>query len=250
MDIKELFEAYKSGEISLDEALGKANDVGVIDMGFARIDLAREKRTGRPEAIFCKGKTDRQIEEIVRAMRAGGIDNILATRCSAEAFEAVKRAAPDACYHAEAKMAVVSRTPMEKSRGSIAVITAGTADIPVAEEAAVTAEVYGNDVIRIFDVGVAGIHRLLGRLEDIRSASVVIVVAGMEGALASVVGGLVTAPVIAVPTSTGYGVGAGGVAALLAMLNSCSSGVGVVNIDNGYGAGCLAASINKLSGKA
>lgn len=245
MDYESLLLAYKNNEISLSAALKTLN--GHIDMGYADIDIARESRTGMPEAIFCSGKTPEQIEGIVRAMCERGVKNILATRCSEESFAAVRRAAPEARYISEAKIAVVSEERIVKNSGVIVVVTAGTSDIGVAEEAAVTAEVYGNGVKRIYDVGVAGIHRLFSRLEDLRSAAVIIVVAGMEGALASVVGGLVSAPVIAVPTSVGYGVGAGGITALMAMLNSCSAGIGVVNIDNGYGAGCLAASINQLT---
>ena len=215
------------------------------DMGFANIDHHRNIRTGYPEAVYCEGKTPEQAAMIVGKLMAHNV-NILATRASRAIFEKISDIAPDAVYHEIARIVVVKRSEMEVSDKVIAVITAGTSDIPVAEEAAVTAEVIGNRVDRIYDVGVAGIHRLLAKADRIRAANVIIVVAGMEGALASVVGGLVDKPVIAVPTSIGYGASFGGLAALLTMLNSCATGVGVVNIDNGFGAGYLASNINRL----
>ena len=211
-------------------------------MGFANLDLMRKERTGAPEAIFCPGKKPEQIAEIMMELSADG-DAIMATRATAADYEAVVKLVPDAVYHEEARIISVNGTKPEGPL--VAVVTAGTADIPVAEEAAVVAELLGNRVSRIYDVGVAGIYRLFDRLPDILEAEVVIVVAGMEGALASVVGGLVEAPVIAVPTSIGYGANLEGISALLSMLNSCANGVGIVNIDNGYGAACLA---HKITG--
>ena len=211
-------------------------------MGFANLDLMRKERTGAPEAIFCPGKKPEQIAEIMMELSANG-DAIMATRATAADYEAVIKVIPDAVYHEDARIISVNGT--EPEGPLVAVVTAGTADIPVAEEAAVVAELLGNRVSRIYDVGVAGIYRLFDRLPDILEAEVVIVVAGMEGALASVVGGLVEAPVIAVPTSIGYGANLEGISALLSMLNSCANGVGIVNIDNGYGAACLA---HKITG--
>lgn len=211
-------------------------------MGFANLDLMRKERTGAPEAIFCPGKKPEQIAEIMMELSADG-DAIMATRATAADYEAVVKLLPDAAYHEDARIISVNGT--EPEGPLVAVVTAGTADIPVAEEAAVVAELLGNRVSRIYDVGVAGIYRLFDRLPDILEAEVVIVVAGMEGALASVVGGLVEAPVIAVPTSIGYGANLEGISALLSMLNSCANGVGIVNIDNGYGAACLA---HKITG--
>lgn len=212
-------------------------------MGFANLDLMRKERTGAPEAVFCPGKKPEQIAEIMKEL-AGSGDAIMATRATEEDFAAVTKVMPDAVYHEDA--GIISVNAEEPDGPLIAVVTAGTADIPVAEEAAVVAEILGNRVSRIYDVGVAGIYRLFDRLPDILEAEVVIVVAGMEGALASVVGGLVSAPVIAVPTSIGYGANLDGLSALLSMLNSCANGVGIVNIDNGYGAACLA---HKITGQ-
>lgn len=216
------------------------------EMGFAKIDNRRAERRGFPEAVFCQGKTPVQVAQIVEKMNEGD-RNILATRANMETFEAVKQLVPDAEYHETARLIVVRK---EKSQPdpdrTILVITAGTSDIPVAEEAALTAELMGHRVERVFDVGVAGIHRLFAQEKKIRSANVLIVAAGMEGALASVVGGLVSKPVIALPTSVGYGASFEGLAALLGMLNSCAAGVAVVNIDNGFGAGRLAGMINSM----
>lgn len=209
------------------------------------IDGNRERRTGMPEVIYCSGKTPEQVGSIAEQMLKNS-SLVIASRASQEDYEAIQAVAADAVYYEQARTVVVKREADVLSDKTIAVVTAGTSDIPVAEEAAVTAEALGNRVDRVYDVGVAGIHRLFDRLDRIREADVVIVVAGMEGALASVVGGLVKAPVIAVPTSIGYGANFGGLSALLAMLNSCAAGVGVVNIDNGFGAACLASKINKV----
>lgn len=227
------------------EAMAQLKELPYQDIGFANIDQHRNIRTGYPETIYCEGKTPEQVAAIMDKMKEKN-SNILGTRASAEVFEKVKEIVPNAAYHPLARMIVVKKKQDILSEKIIAVVTAGTSDIPVAEEAAVTAESMGNQVDRIYDVGVAGIHRLFGKLDRIRAANVIIVIAGMEGALASVVGGLVDKPVIAVPTSIGYGASFGGIAALLTMLNSCATGVAVVNIDNGFGAGYLASSINQL----
>lgn len=215
-------------------------------MGFAKIDHHRADRCGAPEAVFCEGKTSDQVAQIVQKMNEGD-HNILATRASAETFAAVKQLVPEAEYHELAKLIVVRKEErIPDPDRFILVMTAGTSDIPVAEEAAITAELMGHRVERVFDVGVAGIHRLFAQHEKMRSANVLIVAAGMEGALASVVGGLVSKPVIALPTSVGYGASFEGLAALLGMLNSCAAGVAVVNIDNGFGAGRLASMMNSM----
>ncbi len=216
-----------------------------VDLGFARLDGDRAARTGEPETIFCQGKTPAQVAEILQQLlQIHPEENILGTRANEAAYLAAKELVPDVCYDEMARVLYVRRTDETDGR-SVAVISAGTADMPVAEEAALCASLLGHDVVRIYDVGVAGVHRLLAHEETIRACDVVIVVAGMEGALASVVGGLVASPVIAVPTSVGYGSSFEGLAALLAMLNSCANGVGVVNIDNGFGAACLADKILK-----
>ena len=216
------------------------------ELGFAKIDNQRSERRGFPEAIFCEGKTPEQVALIVQKMNEGE-RNILATRASAEAFEAVQALVPEAEYHELSRLIVVrkeEKTPDPER--FILVVTAGTSDIPVAEEAAITAELMGHRVERVFDVGVAGIHRLFAQQEKLCSANVLIVAAGMEGALARVVGGMVSKPVIALPTSVGYGASFGGIAALLGMLNSCAAGVSVVNIDNGFGAGRLAGMMTSM----
>lgn len=216
-----------------------------VDLGFARLDGDRAARTGEPETIFCQGKTPTQVAEILlQLLQMHPEENIMGTRADEAAYLAAKELVPDVCYDEMARVLYVRRTDETDGR-SVAVISAGTADMPVAEEAALCASLLGHDVVRIYDVGVAGVHRLLAHEETIRACDVVIVVAGMEGALASVVGGLVASPVIAVPTSVGYGSSFEGLAALLAMLNSCANGVGVVNIDNGFGAACLADKILK-----
>jgi NCAIR mutase (PurE)-related protein len=216
------------------------------EMGFAKIDSHRAERCGAPEAIYCAGKTPEQVAKIVERMNQG-THNILATRANAETFAAVKDLVPEAEYHEAAKLIIVRKEAFTPDPDRfILVITAGTSDIPIAEEAALTAEVMGHRVERVFDVGVAGIHRLFAQEEKIRGANVIIVAAGMEGALASVVGGLVNKPVIALPTSIGYGASFEGLAALLGMLNSCAAGIAVVNIDNGFGAGRLAGMMNAM----
>ena len=245
-DIKKLLEQVKNNSISIDEAAETLKDLPYKDMGFANIDNHRAIRTGYPEVIFCQGKTPVQIRDIMcELVKKGG--NIMGTRATVEDYEAVKEALPQAVFFETAMIIAVldEQKKANENLPTVAVVTAGTADIPVAEEAAVTAEILGNKVNRIYDVGVAGIHRLFDKLTQIREADVVIAVAGMEGALASVVGGLVDSPVIAVPTSIGYGANLGGISALLSMLNSCANGVAVVNIDNGFGAAYMAAVINK-----
>lgn len=243
--IRLLLQHIKQQEISVEEGVEKLKILPFEDLGFAKVDYHRHLRQGFAEVIYCAGKTTDQIVAITEKLyeRSGG--NILATRAAEEVYEAVVKRIPDAEYHALARTIMIRRGKQEK-RGNILVLSAGTSDLPVAEEAAITAEMMGNHVEREYDTGVAGIHRLLSQMEKLRYAQVIIVVAGMEGALASVVGGLVDKPVIAVPTSVGYGASFGGLAALLAMLNSCASGVSVVNIDNGFGAGYQASLINHL----
>lgn len=235
----------RAGRKSVNAALRELKSLGIHNLDFARVDGHRALRRGFPEVIYCEGKTPAQVVKIARSILRHN-DNLLATRASKETFRAVKRAFPKARYHEAARAITVTRKSLPKRGGTIAVLCAGTTDIPVAEEAVITADIMGNRVKRFYDVGVAGIHRLLELNEELLDASVLIVVAGMEGALPSVVGGLVDKPVIAVPTSVGYGASFGGVAALLAMLNSCASGVTVVNIDNGFGAGYAASLINGL----
>ena len=243
--LQNILSQVAEGKMDTQSAVEQLKDLPFQDIGFAHIDQHRNIRTGYPETIYCEGKTPEQVAAIINKMKENN-SNILGSRASVEAYEKVKELVPDALYYENARMIVVKRNENIVSEKVIAVVTAGTSDIPVAEEAAITAETMGNRVDRIFDVGVAGIHRLFGRLDRIRAANVVVVVAGMEGALASVVGGLVDKPVIAVPTSIGYGASFGGVSALLTMLNSCAAGVGVVNIDNGFGAGYLASKINQI----
>ncbi len=244
-EVEKLLKEVKNGKTSVEDALVVLKDFPYTDLGFARIDNHREMRTGYPEIIYCAGKTLEQVKEIVRIMTKRG-NNVIGTRANPEMYETVKSIADDAVYYPVARIISVQRKKPEFPETSIAIITAGTSDMSVAEEAAVTAELLGNKVIRIYDAGVAGIHRLVDKLPEIRKCRVIIVIAGMEGALASVVGGLVDKPVIAVPTSVGYGASFGGISALLAMLTSCSTGVTVVNIDNGFGAGFSASMINKL----
>lgn len=243
--MKALLEGIKNGEVNIEEGLEKLKDLPFKELGYAKIDNHREVRVGYPEVIYCAGKTIEQVKGIIKFMLDKN-NNILGTRASEEMYMAVKEICPEAEYNKLGKTITVKKKEVPVPSTYIAVVTAGTSDIPVAEEASVTAEILGNKVERVFDVGVAGIHRLFGRLNIIRGAKVVIVIAGMEGALASVVGGLVDKPVIAVPTSVGYGANFGGLSALLCMLNSCASGISVVNIDNGFGAGYLASMINKL----
>ena len=243
--LETLLTEVREGRTSIDEALGRLRDLPFEDLGFAKLDHHRALRTGMPEVIFAAGKTTAQVTTIFQRMaQAGG--NVLATRASLEMFEAVYAVEPRAVFHETARAITLMQTPTAAGKGSIAVVCAGTSDLPVAEEAVVTARLMGNTVELIADVGVAGIHRLLAQRTSLQSARVLIVCAGMEGALPTVVGGLVNAPVIAVPTSVGYGASFGGVAALLGMLNTCSPNVSVVNIDNGFGAASIASLINHL----
>lgn len=244
-EIKELLINVKENRISLEDGVKAFKELPFKDLGFAKIDNHREIRVGYPEVIYCGGKTVEQVKAIIKFMMTKE-NNILATRATEEMFYEVRGICKEAEYHEEAKIIRVMKSKPKSSDSYIAVVAAGTSDISVCEEAAITAETFGNKVERIYDVGVAGIHRLFDKLDIIRGAKVVIVVAGMEGALASVVGGLVDKPIIAVPTSVGYGANFNGLAALLSMLNSCASGVSVVNIDNGFGAGYSASMINKL----
>lgn len=244
-DLTKLLEDIKENRITVEEAADMLSDLPFKEMGFAKIDNQREIRVGYPEVIYCSGKTCDQVIKIIEYMNEKG-SNILATRASRELYEKVKNKFPEARYYEEARIITLRNKEYDKTDSYAAVVTAGTSDIKIAEEAAVTLEEFGNKVERVYDVGVAGLHRLLNKLPVIRGAKVVIVIAGMEGALASVVGGLVDKPVIAVPTSVGYGANFSGLSALLSMLNSCASGVSVVNIDNGFGAGYLASMINKL----
>lgn len=243
--IKQILEAIAQGKTSVSDGIEalRGFPFETVD-GYAVLDNQRELRTGFPEVIFGQGKTDQQIIEIFLRLKAKN-PNVMASRVTPEVYERIRAALPFATYDPVARILFTKEVTAAKP--GITVVTAGTGDIPVAEEAALTAELMGNAVKRIYDVGVSGLHRLIHRLPEIQQATVLIVVAGMEGALASVVGGLVQCPVIAVPTSIGYGASFNGLAALLAMLNSCANGVSVVNIDNGYGAGCIAARINRLS---
>ncbi|HCJ57492.1 Pyridinium-3,5-biscarboxylic acid mononucleotide synthase [bioreactor metagenome] len=242
--IKEMLKDYKSGRLKEEEVISKLKKLPYEDIDYAKIDNHRSLRKGYGEVVYCAGKTPEQTANIFERMLCGR-GRVLGTRADIKTYEAVKAKAHDAVYHKDARAITVIREDIDKNKGLILIATGGTSDIPVAEEAAITAEFMGNTVERLYDVGVAGIHRLLMNTDKLYSASVIIAVAGMEGALASVIGGLADCPVIAVPTSVGYGANFGGLSALLTMLNSCSSGIGVVNIDNGFGAGCLAAMINR-----
>lgn len=244
-EIKVLLESVKDNKINIEEALKKLEDLPFKDLGFAKIDNHREIRVGYPEVIYCAGKTVEQVRDIVKFMLTKN-NNILGTRATEEMYKAVKEISCDAEYNELGKTITIKKKEQVITDSYIAIVAAGTSDLPVVEEAYETAKLLGNRVEKVIDVGVAGIHRLFARLDVIRGAKVVIVVAGMEGALASVVGGLVDKPVIAVPTSVGYGANFGGISALLSMLNSCASGVSVVNIDNGFGAAYTASMINKL----
>jgi NCAIR mutase (PurE)-related protein len=247
MEITEILEKVQAGTLSVSDASEKLKTRPFDDLGYALIDHHRKLRNGCSEVIYCAGKTIAQMEGIIKNMLEAGKSNVLATRANAEMADAIKKIHPDAEWNPVARTIVIKRFPIEKTgRGKILIITAGTSDIPVAEEAVVTSEFLGNEVERLCDVGVAGLHRLLAKLDRIAKARVIIVIAGMEGALASVIGGLTDKPVIAVPTSVGYGASFGGISALLSMLNSCANGVSVVNIDNGFGAAYIASSINKL----
>jgi NCAIR mutase (PurE)-related protein len=243
--LRGLMEAVRAGDVTPEAACDRLKDLPYEDLGFAKVDHHRSLRTGMPEVIYSKGKTADQVAGIFASLAASGV-NVLATRASREQFEAVLRVEPEAVFHETAGCVTLDRKPLQQPPRAIAVVCAGTSDLPVAEEAAVTAELMGNRVDRIVDVGVAGLHRLLAQRERLQAAAVLIVCAGMEGALPSVVGGMVGAPVIAVPTSVGYGASFGGLAALLGMLNSCSPNVTVVNIDNGFGAAYVATLINRV----
>jgi len=243
--IEALLNQVRDGETGVDDAMERLRGLPFEDLGFAKLDHHRALRTGMPEVIFAGVKTPEQVAAIfARMAQAGG--NVLATRATPECFDAVAAAEPRAVYHATARAITLSQAAPIEGKGTVAVVCAGTSDLPIAEEAAVTARLMGNTVELIADVGVAGIHRLLAQRTSLQSARVLIVCAGMGGALPTVVGGLVNAPVIAVPTSIGYGASFGGVAALLGMLNTCTPNVCVVNIDNGFGAACIATLINRL----
>lgn len=244
-EIRDLLEGVKNNKVNIDKALEQLEDLPFKDLGFAKIDNHREIRVGYPEVIYCAGKTVEQVKEIVKFMLTKN-NNILGTRATEEMFDAVKKICEDAEYNKLGRTITINKKKQPLTESYIAIVAAGTSDLPVVEEAYETARIFGNKVEKITDVGVAGIHRLFSRLDVIRGAKVVIVIAGMEGALASVVGGLVDKPIIAVPTSVGYGANLGGISALLSMLNSCASGVSVVNIDNGFGAAYNASIINKL----
>lgn len=244
-NIKLLLKRVKSGEMNTDDALRQLQTLPFTDMGFAMIDNHRGIRVGYPEVVYSEGKTVEQVVAIVDQLSNNGV-NVLATRATEEMYEAVHSAYPKAKYNKLGKTITIINSPIMESETYIAIVAAGTSDLPVVEEAYETAVILGNRVEKVIDVGVAGIHRLFSKLDIIRGARVIVVVAGMEGALASVVGGLVDKPVIAVPTSVGYGASFGGISALLTMLNSCASGVTVVNIDNGFGAAYSASIINQL----
>ena len=244
--LEQLLKRVKSGEASIDEAMGQLKSLPFQDLGFARIDHHRTLRKGFPEVIWGEGKTTTQITSIMRQLKNQG-QNVLITRVDEKKAKAIQKAFPTGRYYPRSRALTLIHHPIDMiGKGTILVITAGTTDIPVAEEASVTAQMMGNRIETLYDAGVAGIHRLLSERERLEAARVLIVIAGMEGALPSVVGGLVDRPVIAVPTSVGYGTSFGGVTALLAMLNSCASGVAVVNIDNGFGAGYMASLINRM----
>lgn len=247
-EVKHILEAVRDGDMSIDDALLKLKTKPYEDIGFAKTDLHRNVQQGTPEVIYGAGKTAQQITAIMDTMKENGQEHILITRLSKEAAELIS-SSHKLSYYETAHIGFSGDFPTPDGIGSIVVATGGTSDIPVAEEAVLTAEALGNDVIRLYDVGVAGIHRLLSHKEDVMQASVIIAVAGMEGALATVIGGLADCPVIAVPTSIGYGASFNGLSALLSMLNSCAGGVSVVNIDNGFGAGYLASMINHMEAK-
>ena len=247
-DLRELLEAVKDGNLTIDDAILKIKRQPFEDIGFAKVDLHRKVRQGTAEVIYGAGKTAEQIASIAETMLKNSQNTILITRLAAESAAVLMERFPMR-YDETARIGIIGKMPAPSGNGTIVVATGGTSDIPVAEEAAITAEALGNNVTRLYDVGVAGLHRLLAHLDDIMGASVIIAIAGMEGALASVIGGLADCPVIAVPTSVGYGASFHGVSALLSMLNSCASGVAVVNIDNGFGAGYMANMINHTETK-
>lgn len=245
MDTRELLEQVKNGRVSIGEAERYLGRKPVDDLGFAKLDLNRETRSGFPEVVFCSGKKDEFLASIFRRLYEQN-GEVFGTRADAHQYEVVRKVLPEVEYDETSRILKIEKSE-KKHVGMVAVCTAGTADIPVAEEAAQTAEFFGSHVDRIYDVGVSGIHRLLAKTDTIQRANVVVAVAGMEGALASVIGGLVRNPVIAVPTSVGYGASMHGLSALLTMINSCANGIAVVNIDNGYGAGYVATQINRLA---
>jgi pyridinium-3,5-biscarboxylic acid mononucleotide synthase len=245
-DLKKILDDLHQQKITPQKALKKLETLPYENLDFAKIDHHRGLRSGMPEVIYCQGKTVIQLKKIIQSMSRAG-QPILATKLAKDVFRKLKPALPkNSKYNETAQTLVIDKNKPDKKTGLITIITAGTSDIPIAEEASITAQLLGSNTETIFDVGVAGIHRLLSNLKQIRQARVVIVVAGMEGALASVLGGLVDKPIIAVPTSIGYGTSFGGISALLTMLNSCAAGIAVVNIDNGFGAGCMAHRINIL----
>ena len=247
-EVKAILEAVKNGDLSVEDALLRLKMAPYEDIGFAKVDLHRQVQQGVAEVIYGAGKTPAQMISILEVMCKHGQERVLITRLSVEAAEEISKVYP-LTYHDTARLGIYGQMPEPDGIGKIVVATGGTSDLPVAEEAAITAELYGNEVVRLYDVGVAGIHRLLDHTEEIMQASVIIAIAGMEGALASVVGGMADCPVSAVPTSVGYGAAFEGLSALLSMLNSCASGVSVVNIDNGFGAGYLASMINHMEAK-
>lgn len=247
-EIRDLLNRVAAGEISVQEAEMKLKMQPFEDIGFAKIDNHRKIRQGVAEVIYGAGKSAEQIISIIKAMTASGQSLVLITRISQEKADAVKKEV-DMKYYSDARIGIVGELPKADGIGKIVVATGGTSDVPVAEEAALTAQALGNEVVRLYDVGVAGLHRLIAHMEEIMGASVIIAIAGMEGALASVIGGLADCPVIAVPTSVGYGAAFDGLSALLSMMNSCASGVSVVNIDNGFGAGYMASMINHMEAK-
>lgn len=247
-DLRQLLMDLKEDKITLDDALVQIKSAPFEDIGYAKVDLQRKSRQGVSEVIYGAGKTPEQIIGIIEVMIKNNQENVLITRLSQESYEVIKEKY-DVKYFKEGRIGILGSNKEKNGIGKIVIASGGTSDVPVCEEAALTAEFYGNEVVRLYDVGVAGIHRLLSHNEDIMGASVIIAVAGMEGALASVVGGLADCPVIAVPTSVGYGASFNGLSALLSMLNSCASGVSVVNIDNGFGAGYLASMINHMASK-
>lgn len=246
-ELTKFLEDVKAGEVDINSAVDKLKQLEYSELGYAKIDHHRALRNGYPEVIYCEGKAIAHIQGIVTHMLETNHKNILCTRASRDVYEAIQEVTSEAVYYDLARIVVVKRTEIAMTKEKIVVVTGGTADIPVAEEAAITAETLGNTVERLYDVGVAGIHRLLSNTKILQEANIIIAVAGMEGALASVVGGLVDKPVIAVPTSVGYGANFGGLSALLCMLNSCASGITVVNIDNGFGAGYSASMMNRLN---
>lgn len=247
-DTKRILEAVRDGSMTVEDALTAIKTAPFEDIGFAKVDLHRKIRQGVPEVIYGAGKTPKQISDIISAMKNNGQERVLVTRLSEEAAAEISKT-HKLSYNNDARLAYCGELPAPDGIGTVLVVTGGTSDIPTAEEAALTAEFLGNSVERLCDVGVSGLHRLLSHKESIMNASVIIAIAGMEGALASVVGGLADCPVIAVPTSVGYGASFGGLSALLSMLNSCASGIAVVNIDNGFGAGYFASMVNHMEGE-